>query len=103
MTPQGGVGIKLAIQHSVAASNILKDKDFSDDRLRKVQRRREWPVRVTQRLPIAVQDRVITRVLASAEPLEAPLFFRLATRFPVLRGIPGRLIGMGIRPEHLAD
>ena len=103
MSPVGGVGINLAIQDAVAAGNILRDKDFSVDRLRKVQRRREWPVRVTQRLQIAVQDRVISRVLASAQPLEPPLFFRLATRFPLLRGIPGRLIGMGIRPEHIAD
>jgi 2-polyprenyl-6-methoxyphenol hydroxylase-like FAD-dependent oxidoreductase len=102
MSPVGGVGINIAIQDAVAAGNILSRKDFSARRLRAVQRRREWPVRVTQRLQIAVQDRVITRVLGSTQPLEPPLFLRLATRFPRLRGIPGRLIGMGIRPEHVA-
>jgi 2-polyprenyl-6-methoxyphenol hydroxylase-like FAD-dependent oxidoreductase len=103
MSPVGGVGINIAIQDAVAAGNILSRKDFSARRLRAVQRRREWPVRVTQRLQIAVQDRVITRVLGSTQPLEPPLFLRLATRFPRLRGIPGRLIGMGIRPEHVAN
>jgi hypothetical protein len=60
-----------------------------------------WPVKVTQRLQILVQDRVITRVLGSREPLRAPLALRLLDRFPRLRGIPGRLIGMGVRPEHI--
>ena len=102
MSPVGGVGINIAIQDAVAAGNVLRRKDFSIEQLRKVQRRREWPARVTQRLQILVQDRIITRVLGSAQPLEAPLFFRLAMRFPALRRIPGRLIGMGIRPEHVA-
>jgi 2-polyprenyl-6-methoxyphenol hydroxylase-like FAD-dependent oxidoreductase len=102
MSPVGGVGINVAIQDAVAAGNILRRKDFSTGKLGEVQRRREWPVRVTQRLQILVQDRVITRVLGSTGPLEPPLFFRFATRFPWLRRIPGRLIGMGIRPEHVA-
>ena len=102
MSPVGGVGINIAIQDAVAAGNILRGKDFSTGRLRAVQRRRELPVRVTQRLQILVQDRVITRVLGSTRPFEPPLFLRLAARFPRLRRIPGRLIGMGIRPEHVA-
>ena len=103
MSPVGGVGINIAIQDAVAAGNILSSKDFSTAKLRKIQRRRAWPVRATQRLQILVQDRVITRVLGSPRPLEPPLFFRLASRFPRLRRIPGRLIGMGIRPEHVED
>jgi 2-polyprenyl-6-methoxyphenol hydroxylase-like FAD-dependent oxidoreductase len=103
MSPVGGVGINLAIQDAVATANLLGSGDFTPNNLSKLQKRREWPVRVTQRLQILVQDRVITRVLGSTGALEPPLFFRLATRFPWLRGIPGRLIGMGIRPEHVAD
>ena len=60
-------------------------------------------MRFTQRLQILVQDTIIRRVLASTQPLEPPLFFRLAGRFPRLRRIPGRLIGMGVRPEHVAS
>jgi len=101
MSPVGGVGINIAIQDAVAAANILGGGDFSPQSLKKVQKRREWPVRVTQRLQILAQDRIITRVLRSTQPLEPPLFFRLLTRFPLLRRIPGRLIGMGIRPEHV--
>lgn len=102
MSPVGGVGINIAIQDAVAAGNILSAGDFSNAALLKVQKRREWPARVTQRLQILTQDRIITRVLRSTRPLEAPLFFRLATRLPWLRRIPGRLIGMGVRPEHVA-
>ncbi|HKU47080.1 MAG TPA: FAD-dependent oxidoreductase [Burkholderiales bacterium] len=100
MSPVGGVGINLAIQDAVAAANILRD--LSDQELERVQRRRMWPVKVTQRLQIVVQDRVITRVLGSTGPLRPPLALRLFDRFPLLRTIPGRLIGMGVRPEHIA-
>ncbi len=70
--------------------------------LEKIQARREWPVRVTQRLQILAQDRVIARVLQSRQPLEPPLLLRLLSRSAWLRRIPGRLIGMGVRPEHVA-
>jgi 2-polyprenyl-6-methoxyphenol hydroxylase-like FAD-dependent oxidoreductase len=102
MSPVGGVGINIAIQDAVAAGNLLATRDFSGKTLRGFQQRREWPVRVTQRLQILAQDRIITRVLKTAQALEPPLFFRLLTRYPILRRLPGRLIGMGIRPEHVA-
>jgi 2-polyprenyl-6-methoxyphenol hydroxylase-like FAD-dependent oxidoreductase len=102
MSPVGGVGINVAIQDAVATANVLAEGDFSVDALKKVQKRREWPVRVTQRLQILAQDRIIERVLRSNRPLKPPLFFRLLSRSAWLRRIPGRLIGMGIRPEHVA-
>jgi len=101
MSPVGGVGINLAIQDAVAAGNMLSDGDFS--KLKRVQDRREWPARVTQRLQILVQDRIIARVLGSRGPLRPPVFLRLAARFSMLRRIPGRLIGMGVRPEHVSS
>ena len=105
MSPVGGVGINLAIQDAVATANILvgplRKGSLSIADLKKVQARREWPVRVTQRLQILAQDRIITRVLRSREPLKPPLFFRMLSRSAWLRRIPGRLIGMGIRPEHV--
>ena len=102
MSPVGGVGINIAIQDAVAAANLLRLGHFDVETLQSVQRRREWPVRVTQRLQILAQDRIIARVLRSTGRLEPPIFFRLLNRFPMLRRLPGRLIGMGVRPEHVA-
>ena len=108
MSPVGGVGINLAIQDAVAAANLLaaplrKGPAHLAD-LRAVQLRREWPVRVTQRAQVAVQDRVIARVLADQgdRAPKLPLVIRLLNRFAVLRRIPARLVGIGVRPEHVA-
>jgi 2-polyprenyl-6-methoxyphenol hydroxylase-like FAD-dependent oxidoreductase len=105
MSPVGGVGINLAIQDAVAAANILagplRKGLFQEDDLAKVQARREWPTRVTQRLQVLVQNRVLSRVLQSTKPLSPPLLVRLLSRSAFLRRIPGRLIGLGLRPEHL--
>ena len=105
MSPIGGVGINLAIQDAVAAANILaeplRDNRLETAHLEAVQRRREWPTRVTQRMQIVVQDRVVTRALDDAEAFEPPLLIRLMARFPLLRRIPARLFGMGVRPEHV--
>src|SRR5437899_3054970 len=105
MSPVGGVGINLAIQDAVAASNLLAaplraDRLTTEDLLL-VQLRREWPTRVTQRFQIFVQNRVIRRVLGSTEQIAPPLAVRLLARFPILRRIPARLIGIGFRPEHV--
>jgi 2-polyprenyl-6-methoxyphenol hydroxylase-like FAD-dependent oxidoreductase len=102
MSPVGGVGINIAIQDAVAAGNYLRGGDFSPANLRRIQRRRKWPARATQRLQIMAQNRIITRVLQTRAPLEVPLGFRVLGRFAWLRRLPGRLIGMGLRPEHIA-
>jgi 2-polyprenyl-6-methoxyphenol hydroxylase-like FAD-dependent oxidoreductase len=105
MSPVGGVGINIAIQDAVATANILAAPllagSLSIAHLETVQRRREWPVRLTQRLQILAQDRVIKRVLASDRQLEPPLLIRLLARSAWLQQLPGRLIGMGVRPEHV--
>ncbi len=105
MSPVGGIGINLAIQDAVAAANLLaaglRAGGVTDGDLAAVERRRLWPTRVTQRLQLAVQNRVISPVLASRGPIRAPWPARLFNRFPVLRRIPARLIGMGVRPEHI--
>src|SRR2546422_14785 len=105
MSPVAGVGINLAIQDAVAAANILatplKDNRVSVDDLRKVQKRREWPVRVTQQLQLMIQKRLIARALQSDASFAPPLFIRMLERFPALRRIPARLIGLGVRPEHV--
>jgi 2-polyprenyl-6-methoxyphenol hydroxylase-like FAD-dependent oxidoreductase len=105
MSPIGGVGINLAVQDAVATANILTEPlrrgVVSDGDLARVQRRREWPARVTQKMQIMVQDRVIRRVLAGTERPKPPLMLRLIDRFPVLQGIPARLVGLGVRREHI--
>jgi 2-polyprenyl-6-methoxyphenol hydroxylase-like FAD-dependent oxidoreductase len=105
MSPVGGVGINLAIQDAVAAANILAGKmeagTLNDGDLRAVQRRREFPTRATQWLQIIIQNGVIRRVLGSPRPLALPWPIKLMQRFPSLRRIPARVIGMGFRPEHI--
>jgi len=103
MSPIGGVGINLAVQDAVAAANILAEalaKGFVPI-LEQVQRRREFPTRITQRFQILAQDRVISQVLASNEPIQPPFILKLMQRWPVLQGIPARAIGLGARPEHV--
>jgi 2-polyprenyl-6-methoxyphenol hydroxylase-like FAD-dependent oxidoreductase len=105
MSPVGGVGINLAIQDAVAAANILaprfKQGIVSEDNLEAVQRRREFPTRATQAVQVFIQNRVIGRVLGSTEKLSAPMPVRLLRLMPFLTRIPARLIGLGIRPEHV--
>ena len=105
MSPIGGVGINLAIQDAVAAANILGPALLqgtpSEHDLRAVQKRRMFPTRATQRLQLIIQNNVIRRVLGSTKPLTLPWFFKLFQRFPYLRRIPARLVGIGFRPEHI--
>jgi 2-polyprenyl-6-methoxyphenol hydroxylase-like FAD-dependent oxidoreductase len=105
MSPVGGVGINLAIQDAVAAANLLAGRFRVgaplEPALARLQRRRTLPVRVTQRLQVLVQNRVIRRVLGREQALRPPLALRLLARFPRLRRLPARLIGLGIRPEHV--
>ncbi len=105
MSPIGGVGINLAIQDAVAAANVLaeplRDGRVTVEHLRRVQQRRELPTRVTQWFQVQVQRNIIAPVLSSTRPLTPPLPLRLSARFPILRRIPARMIGLGIRPEHI--
>jgi len=106
MSPVGGVGINLAVQDAVAAANILAGplaagKD-PDTLLKRVQERRLFPTRVIQAAQKAVHDRVLTPlVLRRAVLSKVPLPLRLFQRFPVLRRIPARLVGLGVRREHI--
>jgi 2-polyprenyl-6-methoxyphenol hydroxylase-like FAD-dependent oxidoreductase len=105
MSPVGGVGINLAIQDAVAAANILvprlREGGATVDDLRAVQRRREPPTRRTQRLQVAIQNRVIGNVLSRTSKPKPPFAVQLLKWFPLLRRLPARIIGMGFRPEHI--
>jgi 2-polyprenyl-6-methoxyphenol hydroxylase-like FAD-dependent oxidoreductase len=106
MSPIGGVGINLAIQDAVAAANTLaaplRTGAVTVEHLRRIQQRREWPTRVTQRAQVIVQNRVIAPVLATSRPLRPPLVVRLLAWIPSLRRLPARVVGLGVRPEHVA-
>jgi len=108
MSPVGGVGINLAIQDAVAAANLLAAPlrdggPISEDELDQVRRRRLWPTKATQRMQVAIQNNVLIKVMASraGEPLEVPLPMRVLTALPPLQRLFARLLGMGVRPEHV--
>jgi 2-polyprenyl-6-methoxyphenol hydroxylase-like FAD-dependent oxidoreductase len=104
MSPVGGVGINLAIQDAVAAANLLVPRlragALTEADLAAVQRRRDFPTRMTQRMQLFAQNRLIGRALAG-ESFKLPWPMRMLQRFPMLRRIPARLVGMGFRPEHV--
>ena len=104
MSPVGGVGINLAIQDAVAAANILArplvDGRAIDPLLGRVRRRRMPAVALVQGLQRAIHRNVLGRAL-SGELTEAPLALRLLDRLPLLQRIPGRVLGLGIRREHI--
>jgi len=105
MSPIGGIGINLAIQDAVAAANVLAGPlargEDPDPLLPQVQKRRELPTRVIQAGQRAAQNNVIGTVLSGTPITGAPLVLRLLDRFPRLRRIPGRIIGLGFRRERV--
>jgi len=108
MSPVGGVGINLAVQDAVAATNILTQSlsllrgAVRDEQLREVQERREYPTRMTQWVQVLAHKRLLGPALSQKTQIrQLPLAFKLLRRFPVLRRIPARLLGLGFRPEHV--
>jgi 2-polyprenyl-6-methoxyphenol hydroxylase-like FAD-dependent oxidoreductase len=106
MSPVGGVGINLAIQDAVAAANLLAEPlrlgAPTAEQLAAVQRRREWPTRLTQSAQIFIQDRLVAPAIGGAAPTP-PLALRLLDAWPWARRIPARLVGLGARPEHVSE
>jgi len=105
MSPIGGVGINLAVQDAVAAARLLaaplREHEVDLAALQQVQRRREWPMKVVQRMQLTMQDRMIAPILATGGTVRMPWFMRLLGRVPLLRRIPAWFIGVGVRPEHV--
>jgi 2-polyprenyl-6-methoxyphenol hydroxylase-like FAD-dependent oxidoreductase len=103
MSPAGGVGINLAVQDAVATANLLAEKlrdgPVTVDLLRQVQKRREWPTRLIQRMQVFIHRRITGR--PSGRKTSLPLVVRLLKYFPALRQLPARFIGIGPRPEHV--
>ena len=111
MSPVGGVGVNLAIQDAVATANLLAEKLValkasrgcpSEEELQAVQQRRTFPVRMTQAMQVAVQNKLISQVIKPGEkPLRVPMFLRIISSVPWLQALAGRLVAIGVRPEHV--
>ena len=105
MSPVGGIGINLAVQDAIATANILSGALgermplLSD--LKKVQKRRQLPTRLTQAAQVLVQDNIVAPTLAAAHDIKAPFVLKLLNAMPYLRRFPARAVGMGVRPEHI--
>jgi 2-polyprenyl-6-methoxyphenol hydroxylase-like FAD-dependent oxidoreductase len=105
MSPIGGVGVNIAIQDAVAAANrlagpLMAGKASNDD-LRAIEDRRRFPARVTQAIQLTMQNQIIRRALAGTRRPKPPLLFKVFDRIPALQSIPGRLLAVGVRPEHV--
>ncbi|MBY4840315.1 FAD-dependent oxidoreductase [Pantoea sp. DY-5] len=96
MSPIGGVGVNLAIQDAVAAANMLtkplQHGNVALHDLQKVQQRRQFPTVATQFLQIKMSSNKRKRSTPSKVP-------QIISRFPFLRHLFGRLIGLGFRTE----
>jgi 2-polyprenyl-6-methoxyphenol hydroxylase-like FAD-dependent oxidoreductase len=106
MSPVGGVGVNLAVQDAVATANILAGKLAHgcppEDELDEVRKRREFPVRMTQRMQVVAQNNIISMALKpGGRPLQVPAVMRLITAVPWLQGITARFVALGVRPEHV--
>ena len=105
MSPIGGVGINIAVQDAVAAANRLaaplKAGTTTNGHLQAIQARRDFPARMTQKIQLTMQNRIIGPALQGKREPKPPLIFRLFDAFPRLRRIPGRLLALGIQPEHV--
>ncbi len=105
MSPAGGVGINLAIQDAVAAANILavplRAGQITDLILKRVQQRREFPTRVTQFLQVYAH-KALNAVFKTDGPIQAPWQLKVVDALPGRKWIMGYVVGVGIRPEHVA-
>lgn len=106
MSPVGGVGINLAIQDAVATANLLggalRERRVTEKMLAAVQRRREFPTRVTQFLQVNAHKGLQT-IFQSTGPARAPWQLKLLVNIPGTQDVVARVIDVGIRPEHIED
>ena len=105
MSPMGGVGINLAVQDAVATANALAEKlragTVTEADTAAIQERRMFAVKVVQRAQVFLQERMLKPYMGKAELTRAPWPMRLFRVMPFLAAIPARLVGIGVRPEHI--
>ncbi len=104
MSPIGGVGINLAVQDAVAAANILAAPLAAgadpDPLLAKVQERR-WKATVRMQALQRFAHRRVIEPMLRGEIARVPFAVRLLDRIPLLRRIPGRVLGLGFGRQHV--
>ncbi len=104
MSPAGGVGINLAIQDAIATANLLTDpireSRVAETDLARVQQRREFPTQFTQRLQVFGHKGMQT-IFANSGPAKAPWQLKTVVHIPGIQYLTARVIGMGVRPEHV--
>jgi 2-polyprenyl-6-methoxyphenol hydroxylase-like FAD-dependent oxidoreductase len=104
MSPVAGNGINYAVADAVAAANILAaplaSGSISSRQLAEVQRRRNWPTRITQFAVGRAQHRLLAAISRGRAGPPAPV--RLAFRIPFLRRQAIRIAAFGLRPERVA-
>ncbi|MDX1293748.1 MAG: FAD-dependent oxidoreductase [Hyphomonas sp.] len=104
MSPVGGVGVNLAVQDAIAAARLLgaplREGRLTDADLAAVQARREWPAKATQSAQVFAHKMVLVPALTAKRRIRMPFLLRLFQWFPILRRLPARAVGMGVRPEH---
>ena len=105
MSPAGGVGINLAVQDAVATANLLAEPlrqgRVTEALLARVQQRREFPARVIQFLQFNAHQAFET-VFRNPGPAHAPWQMKAVLGIPGFQRVTARVIGVGIRPEHIA-
>lgn len=104
MSPMGGVGINLAVQDAVGAATLLAEPlrrgSVTPADLAAVRRRRLPPTALTQWLQRVMHARLVSPVLAGADPAPPAAFVEVLARLPWLAAIPARVVGVGVRPER---
>jgi 2-polyprenyl-6-methoxyphenol hydroxylase-like FAD-dependent oxidoreductase len=104
MSPMGGVGINLAIQDAVVATNCittpLLEHRLNLRDLQAVQRERDWPVRFTQ-----AWTRILEKQLALSMKSAPSRFVIVALRsvmsIPVMSHLLTWIIAYGLRPPRV--
>ena len=106
MTPVGGVGINYAIWDAVEAANVIvpamkSSEGPTDSHLAEVQRRREGPTKMMQKIQRLAGRRVLAPISEDeSKRLKIPMAARVFVKIPVLRTLLPRLIALGWRRTH---
>ena len=107
MSPVGGVGINVAIQDAVEAANLLTEPlrrgMVTDRNLAAVQKRREFSVKVIQRIQRVMQDRIAAPGLSAGQTFHLPWWLRMLTALPGLRDLPAQMLMFGPRRVRLQE
>jgi 2-polyprenyl-6-methoxyphenol hydroxylase-like FAD-dependent oxidoreductase len=105
MSPVGGVGINYAIQDAIETANQLTGKlkggVVTETDLAGIQKVREWPVRVIQRVQKGIQDNIVAAGLKEGAAFRMPLAARILSGTPGLRWILPTVVGWGVRPARV--